>query len=177
MRFDHRSARQPSGQPPPAAAGASLTMTKLAAGGLAAATSAVLGSYFGVLGTVGGAAAGSVATALSSEIYQRSFERLGGRARPTAPRRRTLPRLVLGAVAIFALGIGVVTGVEWVKGGPLSGGSRGTSLGRVLGVDLLPSSGGLIGPGDRSGSQDAGSHDQGTRERGVLGDVLSGLTG
>jgi hypothetical protein len=176
MTFDHRPARQPSGRPAPAAAGSSLTMTKLAAGGLAAATSAVLGSYFGVLGTVGGAAAGSVATALSGEIYQRSFERLGGR-RGTAPRRRTLPRLLLGAVVIFALGIGMVTGVEWVKGGPLSGGSRGTSLGRVLGVDLLPSSGGLIAPSDGSKSHDSGPHDQETRDHGVLGDLISGAAG
>jgi hypothetical protein len=177
MTFDHRSNGQPGGRPPPAAAGSSLNMAKRAAGGLAAATSAVLGSYFGVLGTVGGAAAGSVATALSSEIYQRSFERLGGRGRGTAPHPRTLPRLLLGTVVIFALGIGAVTGVEWIKGGPLSGGDRGTSLGRVLGVDLLPSSGGLIAPSERAGSPDSGSHDQGTRDHGVLGDLLSGLTG
>jgi hypothetical protein len=68
----------------PAAAGQarSFSVTKLTAGGLAAASSAVCGSYFGVLGTVGGAAAGSLVTALSTEIYQRFLEHARDRIRP-----------------------------------------------------------------------------------------------
>lgn len=56
------------------------------AGSLAAGSSAVCGSYFGLLGTVGGAAAGSVATALSTEIYQRFLEHARDRIRPGGPR-------------------------------------------------------------------------------------------
>ncbi|HEY2100352.1 MAG TPA: hypothetical protein VGH72_28075, partial [Pseudonocardia sp.] len=123
----------------------SFTTSKVLAGGLAAATSAVLGSYLGVFGTVGGAAAGAVATAVSTEVYQRSIERttdrvrsrVGGQPRGRQPqaartatgnRRRAWPRLLVWTVVIFALGIGLVSGVERLKGGPLSGGTEGTSL-------------------------------------------------
>jgi hypothetical protein len=51
-----------------------LTMSKVTAGGLAAATTANYGSYFGAFGTVGGAALGSVASAVVSHVYQRSIE-------------------------------------------------------------------------------------------------------
>jgi hypothetical protein len=131
-------------------AAASLSASKVVAGGMAAATSAVCGSYFGAFGTVGGAAAGSIATTVGTSLYQRSIERAGQRVRarvrrgagqpsdtpPAAGRRRYLPRkliaAVLGTLVVFAVGIGVVTAVEWIKGGPLSGDGRGTSVGRVL---------------------------------------------
>jgi hypothetical protein len=133
---------------------ASLSPSKVAAGGLAAATTSVLGSYFGVFGTVGGAAAGAVATTVSTTIYQRSIEhtrtslrtqaRHGHaalvRSTRSAQRRDVTGLLIsvlLGTLAIFALGIGVVTGIEWLKGGPLSGGSHGSSVGRVLDVAHL----------------------------------------
>src|SRR3954470_10687364 len=54
-----------------------LTVPKLAAGAGAAATSAVLGSFFGDLGTVSGAALGSVFSAIVTWVYQRSLERTG----------------------------------------------------------------------------------------------------
>jgi hypothetical protein len=52
-----------------------LSMSKVLAGGLASATSAVFASHFGAFGTVGAAAAGSIATALAGWFYQRSIER------------------------------------------------------------------------------------------------------
>ncbi len=39
----------------------------------------------------------------------------------------------LGAVVVFALAVLVVTAIEAVRGEPLSGGDRGTTIGRILG--------------------------------------------
>jgi hypothetical protein len=52
-----------------------LSVNKVLAGAGAAATSAILGSYFGVAGTVTGAAVGSVASTLTTTLYQRSLDR------------------------------------------------------------------------------------------------------
>ncbi|MDT7776678.1 MAG: hypothetical protein QOC67_5602 [Pseudonocardiales bacterium] len=178
----------------------SFTTSKVLAGGLAAATSAVLGSYLGVFGTVGGAAAGAVATAVSTEVYQRSIERttdrvrsrVGGQPRGRQPqaartatgnRRRAWPRLLVWTVVIFALGIGVVSGVERLKGGPLSGGTEGTSLGRVLPINLEPVVGGLLGSSDQGSSKqsdhpdDSGSGSGERRDPGLVGGLVTGLTG
>jgi len=46
---------------------------------------------------------------------------------------RRWPKVAAGAVLVFVLGMLAVTGVEWVRGAPLSGGSGGTSLGAVVG--------------------------------------------
>lgn len=54
---------------------ADLTVNKVLAGAGAAATSAVLGSYFGAAGTVAGAALGSVASTVTTTLYQRSLDR------------------------------------------------------------------------------------------------------
>jgi hypothetical protein len=163
-----------------------LSTSKVFAGGLAAATTAVLGSYFGVFGTVGGAAVGSVATAVSSEFYQRSIERTAARLRPrtsTAPladgpgqqgtgRRRG--GLLVGTLLIFVLGIGVVTGIEWATGGPLSGGAEATtSLGDVLHVGGVPVIGDLLGGTSPDSSSDGGSTRQ--HHPGLVGGLLSGL--
>ncbi|MFC5995399.1 hypothetical protein ACFQE5_14385 [Pseudonocardia hispaniensis] len=179
------------------------------AGAGAAATSAVFGSYFGVSGTVVGAAFGSVIITVGSTIYQRSLDRTreevkariklpsgrtvdikrnapttavdlsqqvtiplqrtgpDGVLRP-APRgpdqhvspeirdRRLSPRRLLMlsgvTVTIFVLGLLVVTGVEWVKGSPISGGASGTSVGRVL--ERSPST--VSGTDQGSGSEHTG---------------------
>jgi hypothetical protein len=177
-----------------------LTVPKLAAGAGAAATSAVLGSFFGDLGTVSGAALGSVFSAIVTWVYQHSLERTGqtvkakiklpggrtvdvsgktevpppiapggeiGQARvyvtpgdvdrPTevmsavpaaggaaAPKKSISRKRVLVltgfTVLVFAIGMLAVTGIELVKGSPLSKTSSststrsgGTSLGSVLG--------------------------------------------
>jgi hypothetical protein len=51
---------------------------------------------------------------------------------PQRPARRHLAVLAGVAVLIFALGLLVVTGLEWAKGSTLAGGEAGTSIGRVL---------------------------------------------
>ncbi|GEL20506.1 hypothetical protein [Pseudonocardia asaccharolytica] len=55
---------------------------------------------------------------------------------PPTSARRLNPRRVLVlsgvTVVIFVLGLLVVTGIEWAKGSPISGGDAGTSVGRVL---------------------------------------------
>jgi hypothetical protein len=170
-----------------------LSGSKVVAGGLAAATTAVLGSYFGVLGTVGGAAATSVVTALSSELYQRSLQRTGNRLRSktgrapdqrdteppttgaTVPSRgHLLPRVAFVSLVIFALGIGVVSGVESVRGAPLSGGSGGTSIGDVLHGTVPPLLGPVVGSNQHSDNpSDNGSTDR--RAPGLVNGLLSGL--
>jgi hypothetical protein len=64
-----------------------LTVNKLIAGAGAAATSAVLGSFFGALGTVSGAAVGSVFSAVVTALYQRSLDK----TRDTVKARVKLP--------------------------------------------------------------------------------------
>ncbi len=57
------------------AKGVDLTVNKVLAGAGAAATSAVLGSFFGATGTVTGAALGSVASTVATTLYQHSLDR------------------------------------------------------------------------------------------------------
>ena len=64
-----------------------LTVNKLVAGAGAAATSAVLGSFFGAMGTVGGAALGSVFSAVVTWLYQHSLDK----TRDTVKARVKLP--------------------------------------------------------------------------------------
>jgi hypothetical protein len=64
-----------------------LTVNKVVAGAGAAATSAVLGSYFGAMGTVGGAALGSVFSAVVTWLYQHSLDK----TRDTVKARVKLP--------------------------------------------------------------------------------------
>jgi hypothetical protein len=64
---------RPAESPTPAKA-PDLSVNKVIAGAGAAATSAILGSYFGAAGTVTGAALGSVASTIASVVYQRSLD-------------------------------------------------------------------------------------------------------
>src|ERR1700754_597329 len=68
-----------------------LTINKGIAGAGAAATSAVLGSFFGAEGTVAGAALGSVASTVAATLYQQSLDRTRDRlvAHVRLPRRGT----------------------------------------------------------------------------------------
>jgi hypothetical protein len=142
-----------------------LTLSKVLGGGMAAASSAVLGSSLGVFGTVGGAAAGSIASIVITWMCERSIERAqkkvvctvkpsgGAEAQPHSNRasldavkterrslggtgrsgwRRRGRGLAVGALMIFFMGFALVTGIEWAKGSPLSGGAGGTSVARVL---------------------------------------------
>jgi hypothetical protein len=87
-----RASPEPGATAPTRAA--ELTVNKVIAGAGAAATSAVLGSYFGATGTVAGAALGSVASTVATTLYQRSLDRtrdtIIARVRLTAGRRTDL---------------------------------------------------------------------------------------
>jgi hypothetical protein len=76
-------------QTQPNAGAVGLTINKVIAGAGAAATSAVLGSFFGAEGTVAGAALGSVASTVATAVYQQSLDRTRDRlvARVRVPRR------------------------------------------------------------------------------------------
>jgi hypothetical protein len=138
--------------------GLDLKPAQIAAGALAAVTAAFLGSQLNVAGTIAGAAVASVVSTIGSALYQSSIERtresvrrVGSKAwvvKPVdgetasatevdtedeEPETRRWPKMAAGAVLVFVLGMLAVTGVEWVRGAPLSGGSEGTSLGAVVG--------------------------------------------
>jgi hypothetical protein len=178
-----------------------LSTSKVAAAGLASATTAVLGSYFGVLGTVGAAAATSVVSAVSSEVYQRSLDRTANRLRARGGTRQSvgaqpereqrtrrgpvLPAVIFGSLLIFALGMAVVSGVEYVRGAPLSGGSGGTTtIGDVLHGTVssttqdVPVVGDLLGTNrtdDDSTSSKSGEHEKHGEKPGLVNGILSGL--
>lgn len=57
-----------------APAGIGLTFPQIIASALAAATAAILGSFLGVLGTIGGAAVASIISTVGSALYQKSLE-------------------------------------------------------------------------------------------------------
>jgi hypothetical protein len=67
---------------------------------------------------------------------------------PAAPARRKLrwPALIAASVLAFVLGMMVITGVEWLRGEPLSGGD-GTTIGRIVRED---SSGGTDDKDDKA---------------------------
>jgi hypothetical protein len=150
---------------------ADLTMNQVVAGAGAAATSAVLGSFFGATGTVAGAALGSVASTVATTLYKHSLDRTRDtitarlqsrrgsagadapttvlavpRPRPPADQptvhlsvapdmRPSRRRMIVGAVVsvlVFAVGLILVTGLEWAKGSSLTTGQPGTSVERVL---------------------------------------------
>lgn len=137
-----------------------IRISQVLAGALAAVTAALLGSTMGVAGTVVGAGLASVVSTVGGAIYLRSIQRtrqsvqvvrakVVGRStvlvteekpedtaeaddQPEPARRRPRwPALVAGSVLAFALGMLAVTGVEWVTGGPLSGGT-GTTFGSIV---------------------------------------------
>jgi hypothetical protein len=88
-----------------------LTVNKVVAGAGAAATSAVLGSYFGAMGTVGGAALGSVFSAVVTWLYQHSLDKTRDtvKARVKLPGGRTVK--VASTTEVPAAGDGSATRV------------------------------------------------------------------
>lgn len=161
-------------------------LTKVAAGGLAAAVAAVAGSYFGPLGTVGAAAAASVVTALTSEIFQRSIDRTAGALRPGQSRDRAggTPAQparrgsVLGVLAlsvlVFALGMAAVTGIEKLTDKPLAGGAeRSTTLGNLTNLDVGSSSvGDLVGGSKKESGESSDDSGKESSKDGLLGGLL-----
>jgi len=178
----------PAATPPGGVGGtpAEYNLPRVIAGGGAAATTAVVGSYSGAAGTVVGAALAAIVTSVATPTFQRGLDpttrtvrsrvvrlrredtgteatavmpalpaqrnaddpdatravadadgtiRLGDQGAGTRTSRFTPKRIAMMAgvaVVAFAIGLFVVTGIEWVKGSPISGGESGTSVGRVL---------------------------------------------
>ncbi len=135
-----------------------LRVPKLLAGALAAVSGAVVASFFGVEGTLIGAALGSLLVAPAETLYthslasahtlaRRSLRRRAGeqaganeegasKARPQAIRWR---RVAVAALLAFGIAVGAITGVEAVARQPLASlfGSRSrqgasTSVGMVV---------------------------------------------
>ena len=135
-----------------------LHVAKLLAGALAAVTGAVVASFFGVEGTLIGAALGSILVALGEALYTRSLASAHTLARRSLvrrvgqgagggeddagtahPQRLRWRRVAVAAVAAFGIAVGAITGVEAVAQQPLASlvGSRpqqgaSTSVGAVV---------------------------------------------
>jgi hypothetical protein len=119
-----------------------LQASQISVAALAAVTAAVLGSTLGVAGTVLGAAMGAIVSTVTTELYARSYERVRYRVgksdagpeeqKEEKPPRRVRWQLLAGvSIAAFVLGMIVITGIEWVRGEPLSGDAQ-TTIGGVL---------------------------------------------
>ena len=129
-----------------------LSATQLVATALAAITATIAASYLGVSGTVIGAALASVVSAVGNAVYGHSLrstrDRVRGRdPQPPAPTSSPAPTsapasaeprpsrpghprprwrgAAIGAAAVFAAVLALVTGVELVAGRPLSDLIRG----------------------------------------------------
>ena len=136
-----------------------LRVPKLLAGALAAVSGAVVASFFGIEGTLIGAALVSLLVAPAEALYTHSLASAHRVARRTLVRRvgeqpgtsqegtsQAHPqpirwqRVAVAAVAAFGLAVGAITGVEAVANQPLASlvGSRprpegSTSVGAVVG--------------------------------------------
>jgi hypothetical protein len=131
-----------------------LRVPNLLGGALAAISGAVAASFFGVFGTLAGAAVMSIFMAVATAGYAHSLaashrwmrrtlvRRAGGQTDTGAPPARPVrwQRVAVGAVVVFALAMGAVTTVEATAGRPLASllGSRSrqgasTSVGVVVG--------------------------------------------
>lgn len=102
-----------------------LNYHKLIGGALAAVTAAVAASFFGIAGTLVGAGLGSIIITVGTAIYEVSLRSTNERLRQAVPLSTLLRRVRWPAVAavsalVFALGMGVVFGVEVTGGGSLS---------------------------------------------------------
>ena len=140
--------------------GLQLSATQVAAGALASVSSAVVASFFGLAGTLIGAALASVISTVSAALYSSSLRKtneklrtarsqLTGRQSPVvettaaaaapatpatkvlpahldprrAPARRPRPRwtrVAVYAAAVFAIAMGVITGIELIGQKPVS---------------------------------------------------------
>lgn len=121
----------------------SLSATQILASGLAAVSATVAASYFGVAGTVIGAALGSVISVVGGAIYSYSIRQTHSRVRQSLdvavsqrfsvrPREDRQPlsaglrsalnprRLSLAAAGLFLLVLAATTGFELASGQPLA---------------------------------------------------------
>ena len=201
--------------------GAQLSATQVAAGALAAVSSAVVASFFGLAGTLIGAALASVISTVSAALYSNSLQRTNEKLRrargqltgrqdavadaepapavPAAPTTKVLPahldprrapdrrprprwtRVAVYAAAVFALAMGVVTGIELIGQRPVSalvGGtetSTATTIGAITnassssdedesGDPATPSSPSTTAPATETGAPATGTDEESTSE-------------
>jgi hypothetical protein len=128
-----------------------LSAVQIASGALAAVSSAVLLSFFGVAGTLTGAALASVISTVGASLYTTSLKKTNERLRrvltreeaaaaaeAAAPATQVLParldprrapakrlqprwgRIAAYAVGVFAVAMGIVTGIELIGQQPVS---------------------------------------------------------
>jgi len=99
------------------------------AGAAAAITSAVVGSYLGVAGTLIGAGVASVISSTAAALYGKSITAASTRVKQVAPARlplaerlRRLPwkHVLLPAAVVFAIAVVLLTATEAVAGKPVS---------------------------------------------------------
>jgi hypothetical protein len=128
-----------------------LSLTQILGGSLAAATAAALGSRLGLLGTIAGAAIGSVVTAVAANLYTNSMARAReavalaraynrgavGSRRPEwwrLPDRAGTRRLLATAGVLFAVAAAFLTGVQLTTGAEVTGTTigRGAAAGPVV---------------------------------------------
>ncbi|HEY2221888.1 hypothetical protein [Actinomycetospora sp.] len=115
-----------------------LTVPQIVASALAAATAAILGSFLGVVGTIGGAAVASIISTIGGALYQRSLEKT---------RDAVKDRLVVNAVA----GNKVANAVAKVTGDPGAPTRQAGVVGRPVGPGAPPGARppGPVGPPNR----------------------------
>ena len=129
--------------------GFSLSLPQVLASSLAAASAAVVASFFGVAGTVAGTALFSVVATVSTAVYQHAAQRTADRLAHVGPLLRrpdrsgvaapSLPwrRIARAAAAVFAVAIAGITTFELTAGRPVSAllgrnDDSGTSIARVI---------------------------------------------
>ncbi|WP_018332404.1 hypothetical protein [Actinomycetospora chiangmaiensis] len=117
-----------------------LTLPQIIAGALAAATAAILGSFLGVIGTIGGAAAASVISTVGSALYQKSLERTRD-----AVKSRLVVNPMSGTRVAQAAGPAGQSGAAARAGGPPQAGRPGPN-GPRPGVAPRPGVPGQGGP-------------------------------
>lgn len=130
----------------------SIKFSQVAGGALAALTAGVLGSWFGVTGTLIGTALASVIGTVSSTLYAYSLKRTSSRLATIRPgavplRRPTLRwRSVLGVAGlVFVLAMGAITAIELAQGRTVSAAVRGESSGSTsIGVVGRAVTGGAV---------------------------------
>jgi hypothetical protein len=136
-----------------------LRVTNLLGGALAAISGAVVASFFGVFGTLAGAAVMSIFMAVATAGYAHSLatahrwlrrtlhHKAGGQTDANTPPAQPMrwQRVALAAAAVFAVAMGAVTTVEATARRPLASllGSRpsrggSTSVGVVVGQSAPP---------------------------------------
>lgn len=146
-----------------------LSVTQILGGSMAAATAAFLGSRLGLLGTITGAAIGSVVTAVAANLYTNSMARAReavvlarahnrGAVESRRPDWWRLPdragsrRLLATAGVLFAVAAAFLTGVQLTTGAQVTG----TTIGRSAAAPAVEAPPGSDAPGvSRSSGTDA----------------------